>query len=152
VKALLDPFPALAAPAVKALEADVPAWRATSVRIGESLATLRRLGVVGPSQTALVDFCNRLGLSAAEARLFADVGAAVEKAPEVARVVAAGEVTVQAAGQIGRVSKVVPESELPQWIATAKTVPAGEVKTLVDKRIEEVRTGSPLVTTRPLTA
>jgi hypothetical protein len=144
--------PALATPAVKALEADVPLWRATSVRIGESLAKLRRLGVIGPSQTALIDFCNRLGLSPTEARVFADVGVAVEKAPQVAEKVAAGDVTVQAAGQIGRVSRVVPESALPQWVEKAQSVTPGELKTLVDEKIEEVKSGGASVKTRPLTA
>ena len=130
VSSLLDqlPIPALAARAVRALEADVPLWRATSVRIGESLAALRRLGVVGQSQTALIDFCNRLGLAPNEARLFADVGVAVEKAPQVAEKVASGDVTVQSAGQIGRVSAVVPAAALPEWVEKAQTVTPGEAR------------------------
>jgi hypothetical protein len=161
-----DHLPELAAPLAREWKALVPQWRAMSVRLGQLLVEFRRVGVLPDlAPTTVAEFGVRHGLSAAEARGLVDVGLAVERLPVIASDVASGGMSVQAAAQVGRAAKnpalltrmplappggpkVAPEVALEGFRQAALTLPVHEVRALVDRRIEEVKTGR---VTEPMT-
>jgi hypothetical protein len=141
-----DRLPALAAPLAREWEECVRERRRVSVRMGEILREFARLGVLPDLRsTTIVDFGNRHVLSPAEARQFADVGLAIETVPALAEKVRAGMVSVQAAGDVGRLSKHEKPEAMPDWVEKAATTPAADLKTEVNKRIEEIKTEQTVV-------
>jgi hypothetical protein len=115
--------------------------------MGELLREFARLGVLPDLRsTTIVDFGNRHGLSPSESLQFADVGLAVEAVPALAEKVRAGDVSVQSAGNVGRLSQHEKPEALAEWVKKAETTPAPVLKTEIEKRIEEIKTEQKVVT------
>jgi hypothetical protein len=147
---------ALRAPA-RELERAFAERREASARIARLLALFRREGVL-PDRYAVVEHCVRRGLSAAEARQFDDAGVALEKTAGLEGDLRTGAVSLQSAGEVGRIAKdealhrrppgappgsppVPPVVALAGWREAARTLTARELRTLVQRRIEEVSAG-----------
>jgi hypothetical protein len=136
-----DRLPALAAPLVREWDDCVRERRRVSVRMGEILRELARLGVLPDLRsTTVVDFGNRHGLSPSESLRFADVGLAVERVPALAEKVRAGDVSVQTAGDLGRLARHEDPAAMPAWVERAAVTPPPDMRTQVNRRIEELKT------------
>jgi hypothetical protein len=146
-----DDLSEVALPLAREWEKDAPAWRSLTLRMGQRLVEFARIGVLPNLRPDTVaEFGARQGFSRAEMMLFVDVGLAVKALPVLAIDAKKGDVSVQAVGILGRAvkdEKVASAVPLERWRQEALSNSAADLRAILDRRIEEIRTGAPSVVT-----